>query len=421
MLKGRLRVPNFPNIDESKYPLPHITPELLDIFRSLVFLEDDAATVFYGGRLDLGNKSKGEHWLMPVITHHGETSVGLQVVLSNIDLDDLLNGLDPRAVDFRVSLATETEMKLLAMKAEEKELFDQLEHGFDGQRIVVRPVMMGNLAFPFIQHPDKMPVYAAVRGGIMKFAGLLGLGDLARVNMPTSFKPLYDEIRGIEQEFDNFTILKPIKIPFKGKPNDQLFVYNVIANGDVWRTYQIITWKPINELVKTDNPLIRFDSACDTGMLFRDRGCDCHSQLLSTIEQCRNDDGFVIHVPGHEGRGYGMVTKLETELLKQGLGSARFPTNNIKRDTIMAAKMLFGGQQFDIRTFFAPGLLLKELGFSRVRVATDNRQKIKELKAGSGGDVEIERIPTSRICSVNFSNGEIHLASKHNNRRYFGD
>ena len=100
-----------------------------------------------------------------------------------------------------------------------------------------------------------------------------------------------------------------------------------------------------------------------------------------------------------------------------------FPTNSTRMDTIEAAKAVFGRAQWDIRNFRYPGLLLLELGFKKVNVYTDSKQKIAEMRQGSSYSVEIERIATN---ATEKSHGDEdlqrHLAAKHNNeKRYYGD
>jgi len=324
-----------------------------------------------------------------------------------------------RDADFKVSLATETEIKLLAMKPEELELHDALSKGFVGKQIMVRPVTMGNLAFPYIQTPKDLATPAAVRGAIIKFAAFFGLGEQARQKVPSDLRPIYDEIKPTILDLHHFSISKPLSIQHNG--NDNILVYNVYPKGDVWRMYQIMTRLPLEELEKLPNPTMRLDSACDNGMLFHDKGCDCHEQLLHALDLAKQEGGFVLHAPTHDGRGYGTALKMETELLKQGRRSAIYHTNDTQWDTKAAAKLLYGNAQWDIRTFYAPGLLLSELGFRNVSVVTDNAQKIHEMKMGAKGNVAIKRISTGTSESHQDDELSVHLNSKHNDARYFQD
>jgi len=409
-----------PDIDDSEFPLPNVSPELFDIMRGLVLFDTDDMTIFHGGRLDLGKDVPGKHWLLPAIVHSGDQSVPLHVVMSNIDFlhpDDDLSVY--RDADFKVSLATETEIKLLAMKPEELELHDALSKGFVGKQIMVRPVTMGNLAFPYIQTPKDLATPAAVRGAIIKFAAFFGLGEQARQKVPSDLRPIYDEIKPTILDLHHFSISKPLSIQHNG--NDNILVYNVYPKGDVWRMYQIMTRLPLEELEKLPNPTMRLDSACDNGMLFHDKGCDCHEQLLHALDLAKQEGGFVLHAPTHDGRGYGTALKMETELLKQGRRSAIYHTNDTQWDTKAAAKLLYGNAQWDIRTFYAPGLLLSELGFRNVSVVTDNAQKIHEMKMGAKGNVAIKRISTGTSESHQDDELSVHLNSKHNDARYFQD
>ncbi|MEI6690997.1 MAG: hypothetical protein WCL07_04615 [bacterium] len=421
-----------PDIDESRFDTPNVSPAIFEILRQLVLYETEDLTIFHGGKLDLGDSVAGEHWLMPVAVHmneEGDRPIQLHAILSNIEF--MNQTIDkPSEINFQVSLATETEMKLLAMKQEEVDLYNILTEGSSERRIIVRPVTMGNIAYPMITTPRDLPVQSVIRGAIQKFAAFFGID--ARDRIPRDIGRLYDEIRpeirprdfnwpeeGIVDRLKNFQILEPIVV---ATPKGNVFVYNVYPKDDVWGMYQIMSFEPITELRKRKAVTVRPDSGCESGMLYHDDGCECHLQFLDALDIAQRDGGFVLHFPTQDGRGYGTALKMETELLKQGRRSAMFPTNFSRHSTIDAAKAVFGRSQWDIRRYYYPGLLMYELGFKNVLVYTDNVQKIAELTHGSSSRVNFTRIGTNAAAkSMNNPDLALHISSKHDDKRYFSD
>ncbi|MFZ1410108.1 MAG: 3,4-dihydroxy-2-butanone-4-phosphate synthase, partial [Micropruina sp.] len=67
-------------------------------------------------------------------------------------------------------------------------------------------------------------------------------------------------------------------------------------------------------------PLIRMHSECLTGDVFGSLRCDCGPQLDRALERIAAESGAVIYLRGHEGRGVGLLAKLQAYRLQdQGL------------------------------------------------------------------------------------------------------
>ena len=115
-------------------------------------------------------------------------------------------------------------------------------------------------------------------------------------------------------------------------------------------------------------PLTRVHSECFTGDLLGSRRCDCGPQLHQAIRRMAAEGAGILLYMAQEGRGIGLVNKLRAYTLQDsGL------------DTLDANKALGFGA--DERSFAAAASMLKQLGKRRVRLLTNNPDKIAGLTA----------------------------------------
>ncbi len=124
--------------------------------------------------------------------------------------------------------------------------------------------------------------------------------------------------------------------------------------------------------------LARLHSACFTGDLLGSLKCDCGPQLRGALAQMGAEGSGVLLYLNQEGRGIGLANKMRAYALQdQGF------------DTVEANHRL--GFEDDERDFRIGSDLLKRLGFSAVRLMTNNPAKIAMMRA-QGIDV-VERVP----------------------------
>lgn len=126
-----------------------------------------------------------------------------------------------------------------------------------------------------------------------------------------------------------------------------------------------------------NNALVRIHSECLTGDVFSSLRCDCGEQLRKAIEMIGNEKSGVVLYLRQEGRGIGLMNKLKAYALQEkGL------------DTVEANHQL--GFQADERSYEIAVHILKDLGLRKIRLLTNNPDKIK----GLNGTINVsERIP----------------------------
>ncbi|HXF39985.1 MAG TPA: GTP cyclohydrolase II [Blastocatellia bacterium] len=123
--------------------------------------------------------------------------------------------------------------------------------------------------------------------------------------------------------------------------------------------------------------LVRIHSQCLTGDVFHSLKCDCGLQLDGAMRLIEAEGRGVIVYQQQEGRGIGITNKIRAYALQDA-----------GQDTVEANLSL--GFDADLRQYECCVDILKQLGLRRVRLLSNNPDKIAALAAAG---FEVERVP----------------------------
>lgn len=129
--------------------------------------------------------------------------------------------------------------------------------------------------------------------------------------------------------------------------------------------------------------LVRVHSECLTGDVFASLRCDCGTQLHAAMQLVAKEGrGVILYMRGHEGRGIGLMHKLQAyQLQEQG------------QDTVDANLSL--GLPADARDYGTGAQILVDLGVKSMRLLTNNPAKRAGLE-GYGLSIT-ERVPLTTV------------------------
>jgi len=141
-------------------------------------------------------------------------------------------------------------------------------------------------------------------------------------------------------------------------------------------------------------PLARLHSECLTGDVFGSLRCDCGGQLERSMERVAAEGGVVVYLRGHEGRGVGLLSKLQAYALQD---------NGF--DTVDAQTEL--GLPIDSREYAAGAAILADLDVASVRLLTNNPMKVNAMR-----DYGIEVVAVERLSMVPGAHNAAYLRTK---------
>jgi len=146
-----------------------------------------------------------------------------------------------------------------------------------------------------------------------------------------------------------------------------------LGRGNTLEEYELIHTPDITSLKKGTEVLVRIDSACWTGDHVGGDLCDCHWQFKEAIRMIASNPGpgLVIHCLSHEGKGNGLVEKLEA------WNGHEYAVTN------------------DRRTYAGAAVVLHHLGIQRVVLITNNPDKCSGIERYG-----IQVVDTRRIVST---------------------
>lgn len=236
----------------------------------------------------------------------------------------------------------------------------------------------------------------AAAGGIdlCKYALLLPAALIARV--PADFADPGDLahidaneiVQFLARETHTMELVSEARVPLAGGVDTRFAVFR--GGASLRDQVAIVVGKPD----PAQPVLVRLHSACLTGDLFGSLRCDCGDQLRKAIAALAAEGGGVLLYLDQEGRGTGIRNKMRAYTLQdEGF------------DTIEADALL--GFDADERRYELAASMLDRLGFKRIRLLTNNPDKIDALtRAG------IEVISRRPLIGVVTSENKNYLTTK---------
>jgi GTP cyclohydrolase II len=217
-------------------------------------------------------------------------------------------------------------------------------------------------------HPLRMDCAKSARASLdlARSAGLLPALWLLQ-DQATAATVSADEIERLRTA-PNVELVARAKLPIAGLPDTQIVAFRGSDDGQehVALVVGAFGGQP---------PLVRLHSECLTGDVFGSLKCDCGPQLKEALRMIGEAGGGVLLYLRQEGRGIGLANKLRAYALQdRGL------------DTVDANRRLGFGD--DERDYAHAAAMLKALGIDRVRLLTNNPNKVAGLEAAEVEVVE---------------------------------
>jgi 3,4-dihydroxy 2-butanone 4-phosphate synthase / GTP cyclohydrolase II len=249
--------------------------------------------------------------------------------------------------------------------------------------------------FPLIAHPAGVLGRQGQTEGSFDLARLAGLqpsgvlceilnpdGSMARGEQLTSYAARFGlkltSVAEVIRHRIKSEVLVREEACGKYKTDYGTFLSSVFIDDVDGKEHLVLQYGP--ELMQQPDhaPLVRVHSECLTGDVFTSRRCDCGKQLAGAARKIVAEGAGVVLYLRQEGRGIGLGNKVKAYALQDN-GS----------DTVEANVRL--GFKPDERDFAVAAKILNTLGISKIRLMTNNPDKVNTLKRF--GLTVVERVP----------------------------
>ena len=233
-----------------------------------------------------------------------------------------------------------------------------------------RHIALRHLSRPIVSHAPRIAETAIELAKLARLLPALVLGPLSRDpgnkrrqwarDQDIVYVDVADVLAYEESAAKNLQQVAQASVPLEGAENTRILAWRPSDGG---KEHLAIV---VGEIDPTEPVLIRLHSECFTGDLLGSLRCDCGVQLRGAIEMISRQGSGVLLYLAQEGRGIGLVNKLRAyELQDEGF------------DTIDANEQL--GFDADERIYAPAATMLTRMGIKRVRLMTNNPEKIKQL------------------------------------------
>lgn len=241
---------------------------------------------------------------------------------------------------------------------------------FDGAVALADPQLdlATPLKGPFRAIPVTVPDAAAAALRLARIAGLVPAFFVHEGEAGDSITPADIDAH---EDPARLRIVTRARLPVAGAENTEIVAFRTPESPD--EHVALLIGQPHGK-----PPLVRLHSECLTGDVLGSLKCDCGPQLHAAIHSIADSGWGILLYLRQEGRGIGLINKLRAYALQdQGF------------DTVDANTRL--GFAVDARNFGVAGRMLRLLGQDRVRLLTNNPEKVASLEAA--GIAVAERVP----------------------------